>query len=157
MWTTVAKGTSLETLTAIVKDQELPKGTPVRFELTLNMPVAHSFDLPGAEWLFSAVMPEGLVMKDVYSPDDKYKVVVDCESDPVHLAAIVGFVKVHWLALSLITIGIFFTLGYLITAIKVKAELLAAIHIAVWVAIIAGIVLIGYLVYKGVVQPRGGG
>lgn len=148
-WTTVAEGTSLDTLKQLVADVELGKGTPIRFEMTLNTPVAHLFDLAGAELIFKPQMPEGLDLLDVYSPDNQYQVVIDCEADPVHLLAIVAFVKAHWLAISLISIGIVFALGFLVTAIKIKAEVAWVIPMWLTITVVVVCALVAYLAYKG--------
>jgi len=149
LWKTIAEGTSIGNLKAMVGDMELPKGTPVRFEMTLKLPLAHAFDLAGAELLFRPVMPEGLDLKDVYSPDDTYQVVVEAESDPVWIVAIIAFVKAHWLLVSLVGIGLVFTLGFLVGKISVKAPVTAGISTWAIVAVIAGIALVGYLAYRG--------
>jgi len=149
-WQTIAEGTTLETLHNTVADRELPKGTPVRFELDLNQPVARLFDLAGAEWIFKGRMPEGLDLVDVHSEGDN-RVVIEAESDPVWIVALAGFVKVHWLAISLVSIGIFLALGLLVIAIKVKSPE-EAISEAKWIfialAVIAVMLLAGFVTYK---------
>lgn len=150
MWRTIAEGTTLDTLHNTVGDRQLPKGTPVRFELELSQPIARLFDLAGAEWIFKGHMPEGLDLIDVHSDGDS-RVIIEAESDPVWIVAIATFCKVHWLALSLITIGIFLALGLLIIAIKVKAPE-EALGEAKWIfialAVIAVMLLAGFLVSK---------
>lgn len=157
-WVTIAEGTSLSNLKQLVADRELKKGVPVRFEITLNLPVAHAFDMAGAEHIFRPMMPAGLDLKDVYSPDDKYQVVIEAESDPVWIVAIVAFVKAHWLAISLITIGIALALGFLVASIKVKAPIEAleeTRNIMIIVAVIVAIALIGFLTYRGYIpKPK---
>ena len=148
-WKTIAEGTTFDTLKQTTADFELKKGTPVRFEMTLESPVAHLFDFAGAEAIFRPKMPKGLDLKDIYSPDNKYQVVIEAEADPIHLVAIVAFVQAHWLAISLITIGIMFALGFLITAIKIKAEVAWTIPMWATIVIIAGFALVAYLAYKG--------
>lgn len=149
-WRTVAEGTSLDTLHNTIGDIEFGKGVPIRFELSLSQPVARFFDLAGAEWIFKNQMPEGLDLIDVHSEGDS-TVIIETESDPVWLFAIVGFVKVHWLAISLITIGIFLALALLVTAIKVKSPEVALAE-AKWIfialAVIAVVLLAGFLVYQ---------
>ncbi len=149
-WRTVAEGTSLDTLHNLVGDEEFGKGVPIRFELSLNQPVARLFDLAGAEWLFKNKMPEGLDLIDVHSEGDS-KVIIEAESDPVWLFAIVGFVKVHWLAISLIAIGITLALALLVTAVKVKAPEKALAEtkwIFIAIAVIAVVLLAGFLVLR---------
>lgn len=145
----IAEGTSLADLTQKIGDRELKKGTPVKIEMTLKVPVAHAFDLAGAEAIFSTQMPEGLDVKDVYSPDNKYQVVIDCESDPVHIVAIVAFIKAHWLAITLVTIGLAFVLTQLVIAIKVSAPIAGVIGIGWILVMLAAVGLIGYLAYSG--------
>ena len=149
-WRTVAEGTSLDTLHNLIGDEEFGKGVPIRFELNLNQPVARLFDLAGAEWIFKNKMPVGLDLIDVHSEGDS-KVIIETESDPVWLFAIVGFVKVHWLAISLITIGIFLALALLVVAVKVKSPEIALGEtkwIMIAIAAIAVVLLAGFLVLR---------
>lgn len=146
---TIAEGTTLGELKALVADQELKKGVKVRFELELKLPVAHLFDLAGTELIFKPMMPEGLDLKDVYSPDNMYQVVIEAEADPVWIVAIVAFVKAHWLAISLISIGVMFTLGFLVIACKIKAEVAWTLPMWATIVIVAVLALIAYLAYRG--------
>lgn len=158
-WRTVAQGTTLETLEATVADREFGKGVPVRLRFTLNQPLAHLFDMAGAEQACVSLIPEGLTIKDVYSPDNTYEVIIDCESDPVWLVALVAFVKAHWLALVLTAIGLTVALGLLIIAIKIQSpeEALAEAKWIVWaLVILAALILIFYLIQKGFIPKPGG-
>lgn len=116
MWQTVAEGTSLDELAATVADFELKKGTKIRFEMDLGMPVASLFDVAGVEHLFS--MPEGIDLIDVYG-EGWSKAVIEAEADPAWLLAIVAFVKAHWIA---IVIGTFVLL-VLVSFIRISADI----------------------------------
>lgn len=150
LWKTIAEGDSIEDLKLLVADYKLPKGTPVRFEMTLKMPIARTFDLAGAEQLFQATMPEGLTVKDVYSPDDKYEVVVEAEANSPTVLAVVAFVKLHWLALSLLSIGLVFALGFLVSAIRISTPGLERLGWGFLILIALTVAMLGYLAYKGV-------
>lgn len=161
MWIKIAEGVSLSELSQVIADRELKKGTPVRFEMTLNLPLAHAFDLAGAEQLFGTIMPEGLIVQDVYSPDNTYQVVIDAEADPVHVAAIVAWVKAHWVLCSLIAIGLTFTLGFIVGSITVTVFIKPE-EFKWWIiAAAAALVLVVYFVTKaGIKTPTvaiGGG
>ncbi|MBT9133026.1 MAG: hypothetical protein DDT33_01557 [Firmicutes bacterium] len=159
IWETIAEGTKLETL-EVVRQRRLAKGTRVRFHMTvrtpLGLPMARAFDLPGAEPIFRRVMPEGLELVDVHSPDNHEQVVIDARvtSNPiVTTTAILLFVKANWLKLSLVTIGIVFALGALITAIRIDAEMIPY----VWGITLVAIVLIAvvFIVAKaGLKTPK---
>lgn len=141
-WITVAEGTSIATVEARVSNFELPKGTQIRFIMQLSMPVAPAFDLAGAELIFRPMMPEGVDLIDVHGEGWR-TVVIDAESDPAWLLAILVFIKAHWIALSLIAIGITFTLGVLVAAFKMEA-LVGVVggvaNIMMWTVIGLGIV-----------------
>lgn len=119
-WTTVAQGTSIDTIEETVSNFELPKGTPIRFIMQLNAPVAHAFDLWGVEGIFRPVMPDGVDLIDVHG-EGNYTVIIDAEADPAWLLAIIVFIKAHWIALSLIAIGLTLALGLLVAAFKMEA------------------------------------
>lgn len=155
MYRTIAEGKTLDTLRALVRDKELPTGTKVRVEMKLRLPVAHVFDLAGAEYLFKLAMPEGLILKDVYSPDNKYQVVIEAEANSPTILAIIAFIKAHWLAISLITIGLTFALGQLVEAIKIKADDVAMTRIVTTVAITAGIISVVYFISKAGIEAPG--
>lgn len=158
VWQTIAKGKSLSEIKATIKDQELPKGTPVRFEMTVITGVAgRLFDLAGAELIFGPLMPEGLDLKDVYWDEATRQVIVEAESDPVHLGAIILFVKAHWLAASLITIGLALSLGYIISSIRVKAPISAVVGLPLIIAlvVIAVILAAAYVATKGKIAAPG--
>ena len=85
------------------------------------MPVARAFDLAGAEWIFRYNMPEGLDLVDVHSDGDS-KVVIEAEADPVWLLAIPAFIKAHWIAISLLSIGIMIGLSALVRSVSVLVK-----------------------------------
>lgn len=111
----VAQGNSLGELAATVADFELKKGTKIRFEMDLKLPVASLFDVAGVEHLFSI---DGVDIKDVYG-EGWSKAVIEAEADPAWLAAIVLFVRAHWVA---ILIGMF-VLGILVSGIVMSADI----------------------------------
>ncbi len=128
IWETIARGTNLETL-GVIRERELAKGTRVRFVMTvrtpLGVPTARAFDLSQAEAIFRRVMPEGVKLLDVHSPDNNEQVVIDAKviSNPiVTTTTVLLFLKANWFRLSLVTIGIIFSLGVLIASIRIDAE-----------------------------------
>ena len=147
IWKTVASGSSFEDLKTLVPDRELKKGDRLKIELTLNQPVARLFDLAGAELMFRGSMPDGLDLIDVYGEGNN-KVVIIGEADPIFLVAAVTFIARNWLTLALLSLGITSALGYLVTAIKVKASVLEGISIGIVVSVILGLILATLLVFK---------
>lgn len=146
---TVATANSFEELKEIMPRLEVPKGERVRFVMELNLPVAPLFDLAGAEFIFEAVMPEGLTLIDVYGEGWR-TAVIECEADPVWLPAVGAFLLLHWKALSLLAIGIMLALGFLILTIRV--DVTKAVEVAPevlkWLAIgLFGVATVGGVVY----------
>ena len=144
IWETIAEGDSLETLRT-VRSRKLAKGTRVRFTMTTRawagIPTARAFDLPGAELIFRPVMPEGMRLLDVHSPDDRELVVVEAEvitNPAVTTSAIVAFVAANWFRLSLVAIGITVALGFLVTSIRIDAEVIP--HM--WAMLLIAVVII---------------
>lgn len=139
MWKTIAQGGSLDQLAATVGNFELKKGTKIRFEMNLNMPVAFLFDVAGAEHLFHI---DGVDINDVYG-EGWSKAVIEAESDPVWLLALIAFIRAHWVAL---VIG-GFILAALVSFIWVSADIAEIIPPLVdwtmWVVIGLAVVL-GY-------------
>jgi len=121
-WTLLAQSDSIETLgDDVIEDMELPKGTRVRVTMDLILPVGYFFNLPGAEYIFRPFMPEGVELIDVHS-NGAWGAIVEGVVDPAWLLAVLGFIKVHWLAISLITIGITFALSELIKSIRFNGD-----------------------------------
>jgi len=97
-WTLVGEGNSLDDLKLLVADRELPRGTKVKFQLRLNLPVGYIFDVAGVEAIFRPQMPEGLELKDVRG-DGWWEATIDAAANSPALGAIILFIKAHWLAL----------------------------------------------------------
>ena len=169
MWTTIAEGTSIDNI-EILRDKEVHRGDKVRFEMKLRFPVAHAFDLPGAETVMRYALPSGFTVTDVYSPDNKYNVIMEAQYNgsnnvgnrigarigiaPI-LAGLIAFIAQHWLAISLITIGIAFSLGYLIESIKIKSEDIVTTKIATLAAITIGVLGVVYFISKAGIKVPG--
>lgn len=64
-WINVAEGTSFSSLSQLVKNQNLPSGTPVLVKMNVGA-LASAFDLWGAEAAFIPFTPPGMSLKDVY-------------------------------------------------------------------------------------------
>ena len=118
-WEVWAQGTGLQDLAAVISDRPLPKGSRARVVLDLTLPVAYAFDLAGAELVFRPFIPDGMDLVDVWGEGAR-RGIVEMESDPAWLLAILLFLKAHWLA---ITIG-----GLLLTTI------IGSITLLVWLA-----------------------
>ena len=143
-WETIAEGPGIEELRTIA-ERKLLKGTRVRFIMRTKtwagIPTARAFDLPGAELIFRPVMPKGMKLLDVHSPDDRELVVVKAEviANPVvTTSTIVAFVAANWFKLSLVAIGIMVALGFLVTSIRIDAEVIP--HM--WAMLLIAVVII---------------
>ena len=95
-WETVAQG-SLTDLQSLVGDMELPKGTRVKVEFDLSLPVGWAFDLPGAELAFRGMAPEGMGVVDVWGEGKKGY--VEMEAAPAWLVAVLAFISANWLSI----------------------------------------------------------
>ncbi|MBA7597127.1 hypothetical protein ES703_04122 [subsurface metagenome] len=138
MWQTVARGDSLDELAATVANFELKKGTKIRFEMDLNMPVAFLFDMAGAEHLFS--MPEGVDLVDVYG-EGWSKAVVEAEADPAWLVGILVFIRAHWIA---IVVGAYL-LSVIVSFIRMLADIIPDLDLDWLKWIVLGVVaVLGY-------------
>jgi len=126
-WKTVAQGRSIDELAATVKDFELTKGTKVRFEMDLNMPVAFLFDIAGIEHLFSI---DGVDILDVYGEGSR-TVVVEAEADPAWLAGILVFIRTHWVA---IAVGSYL-LSVIVEGIRMLADIVPDMAWLKWAVI----------------------
>lgn len=121
-WKLLAESDSITTLgDDIVEDIELPKGTRVRIAMDFILPVGYFFDLPGAEYIFRPIMPEGIELIDVHA-NGAWGATIEGTVDPAWLLATLAFIKVHWLVISLITIGITFALAELIRSIRFSGD-----------------------------------
>lgn len=102
----MASGATPDKLRALVGDRELPKDTPVKWELDFKIPgIARLLDLWGAESIFRPFVPPGLELVDVCERGGKG--VVGMKVSGTWLLAIIAFARAHWAA---ILIG-----GFLIT------------------------------------------
>lgn len=113
----IATADSFEELAEIMPNLGIPKGKRVRVVMQLNAPVAPAFDLPGAELIFEAVMPEGLTLVDVWG-EGWSTAVVEMEADPAWLVPIGSYLAIHWVALALAAIGLVI-LGVLIAGVAI--------------------------------------
>ena len=143
-WQTIARGPGIEELRTIA-ERRLAKGTRVRFIMRTKtwagIPTARAFDLPGAEAIFRPMMPRGVKLLDVHSPDGRELVVVEAEviaNPAVTTSAIVAFVAANWFRLSLVAIGILVALGFLVTSIRIDAEVIP--HM--WAMLLIAVVII---------------
>lgn len=129
-WKLLAQSDSIETLgDDVIEDMELPKGTRVRVTMDFKLPVGYFFDLPGAEYIFRPMMPEGIDLIDVHS-NGAWGAIVEGVVDPAGLLAALAFIKVHWLGISIVTILGTFALTALILAIKLSADIKPFVNIA---------------------------
>ena len=138
-WKTVAQGRSLDELAATVKDFELTKGTKIRFELDLNMPVSFLFDVAGIEHLFSI---EGVDITDVYG-EGWSRGVIEAEADPAWLAAIVAWVGAHWVAIAIGGILLYTVVSFL----RMLVDVLPPPALVKWAVIGMGLYL-GYQILR---------
>ena len=143
-WVTIAEGDA-QTVKAQIPNVVLPKGTPVRIEFDLKVPIAYAYNISGAEQLIRAKIPEGLELKDVHA-EGMSRIVAECESDPVPVLGIIAF----GVAAAIVLAG----LGFMIILIRVKApdeivkKLLAEarnVTMGIVVLVVAGIVVLAYM------------
>ncbi len=131
--TTIFEGDSLDSIQpSIDAATELKPGAPFIIEMDLRLPVARAFDLAGAESIFRSKMPPGIDLLDVHSSGSR-RVIVQARVQSVQaqdgyaasaaivLAAIGAFIAAHWVAISLLSIGVFVSLAFLVTAIRGKS------------------------------------
>lgn len=150
MWRTIAEGKTLNNLRATVKDQDIPKGTPIRFELDLKLPVARAFDLAGAEFLFKGNMPDNVKLIDVHSYGNSI-VIIEAESDGVWILPIIAFLGTNWFRMGLLALGITLSLGFLVTAIKVKSPLPVikeTRNVILAISAVLALILVGYFLIR---------
>jgi hypothetical protein len=92
----------------------LNSGDKVRFVMQLNTPVAPAFNLAGAELIFDAVMPPGLILDDVRG-DGWNTVIIDAHATSPQFAAVGAWLLANWVWVTLGAIGIVVALGDRIT------------------------------------------
>ena len=120
-WKLLAQSDSLDTLgDDVIEDMELPKGTRVRITMDFIMPVGYFFDLPGAEYIFRPVMPEGVDLIDVHS-NGAWGAIVEGRVDPAWLIPLLTSVK-FWAGVSLLAIGISIALGIIVSWVRADGE-----------------------------------
>lgn len=149
-WQTVAEGTNIWDLESTIGELHLPKGSEMRVEINLTMPVGWAFDIAGAELVFQPFIPAGMDLVDVYGEGSKGY--IDMEADPAWLLAALAFIRAHWLA---ITIA-----GFVLTAIIASIIVLVKIAVApalpvAAIAIAGGLIVASILLAKQI--PRKGG
>ncbi len=135
-WRLLAESDSIDTLgDDVIEDMELPKGTRVRITMDLILPVGYFFDLPGAEYIFRPIMPEGVDLIDVHSKG-AWGVVVEGEVDPAWLIPLLTSVK-FWAGVSLLAIGISIALGIIVSWVRADGEFpgVGIVNIIKWGAI----------------------
>lgn len=129
--TVVFEASGFDDPDAQIADVALQPGQPFIIDLTLRLPVAAAFDLAGAESIFRSAMPAGLKLMDVHSNGQNIvvieTVVVDVPEESASATAsmsiwplllrIGAWILVRWKLLSLIGIGLFFGLGFLVSGI----------------------------------------
>jgi len=142
-WATIAEGTSLGDLHSTGVVDTIPHDR--QFDIVLEprwgflAPVA---DLAGGEWIAQQLWGAGAIVEDVEGKDGK--VYVHCKANAVPLIPLIVVVA-----------AIFAAVALLIIAVKINMpseEAMGAIGIGWVIAIILGIVLIGYLAYKGTLK-----
>lgn len=92
-WVNVAEGSSFSSLSQLVGNQDLPKGTPVLVKMNVGA-FAYAFDLPGAELAFQPFVPPGMDLRDVYG-EGSYGY-VKLESDPTSIGDMVSYIITFW-------------------------------------------------------------
>jgi len=157
-YTPIAKATSFDTLSQNLSTsrQQLKHGDKIRFVLNMSQPVAHAFDLAGAELIFRPIMPPGIILDDVYSIDAS-TVGIDAHATSPMFAAIGAWLAANWVYVTLGAIGITIALGLLVAGV---AFLVLAVgspqtiaETSKWVAIGLGAVAVGLIGY-GIVKSR---
>ena len=138
-WQTVAVG-SFDELRLMAANQELQKGTRVRVEMELSVPVGWAFDLAGVEKLFP--MPEGMDMVDVWGEGSR-KAVVELEADPAWLVPMVLFLGANWKAVVIATAVGAFVLLAIVSLIKILVQVVKAPGAAFSLLLVGGIAAIG--------------
>lgn len=108
-WKLVAEG-PFDSLSSKVGNMELKKGTQVKIEMDLKVPVAWAFDVC-PNWGFPA--PEGMNIVDVYG-EGWSKGVVIMEADPAWLLPALEFIAANWTKIALAA----FLLGLIVTMIR---------------------------------------
>ena len=133
-WKTVAEGTSISNLEQTIADMELRKGTRIRVVMDTWAPWV--FDVAGAELVFKPFVPDGLDLVDVWGESGQG--IVEMEADPAWLAAVIVFIKAHWLAITLAGLALATIISFI--SIIIKVPTIAQIPIWLLIGAAAGIV-----------------
>ena len=142
-WEVAAQGTNLANLSATLENFELPKGTRMKVIFDLKAPVGFLFNAAGAEWLAGPFIPDGMDLVDVYGSGSKG--IVEMESDPAWLLAVLAFMRAHWVALTLGTFALWLLISLITVTIKMPAILALP-----WMLIVgAAVGIVGLIALQG--------
>lgn len=146
-WVMAAEGSSFSNLQATIEDMELPKGAKVRVVMETRLPWV--FDMAGAELVVKPFVPEGMDLVDVWGEGNTG--IIEMEADPAWFLAVLAFIKVHWLAITLAGIA----LWALVSFIQVMVKMPPVAQIPIWLiaGALGGILLLGY-VSRGRAPPK---
>jgi len=137
-WKTVAEGTSISNLEQTIADMELRKGTRIRVVMDTWAPWV--FDVAGAELVFRPFVPDGLDLVDVWGESGQG--IVEMEADPAWLAAVIVFIKAHWLAITLAGLA----LATIISSISIIIKVPTVAQIPIWLLIGAAAGIVGLVI-----------
>ena len=137
-WKTVAEGTSISNLEQTIADMELRKGTRIRVVMDTWAPWV--FDVAGAELVFKPFVPDGLDLVDVWGESGQG--IVEMEADPAWLAAVIVFIKAHWLAITLAGLALATIISFISIIIKVPT----VAQIPIWLLIGAAAGIVGLVI-----------
>ena len=146
-WKTVASGSSFDTLSVFEEDQFLKKGTKVRVEMDLKLPVGWIFDTAGVDHAIKPFIPEGMDLIDVYGEGKKG--IIEMEADPVWLFPMLLFMSRHWIAI--VIAG--FALYVIVSFVRVLMQVSDFTGIPLWV-LIGGVGLVATYLYLSVGRAR---
>ena len=143
MWQEVARGANIWDLAATIADMELPKGTRIKVVMDLKVPVGGLFNTGVGDWLGQRFVPNGTDFIDAYGEGSQG--IIELESDPVWLIALLAFIKAHWVALMIA--------GFLLAAIIATIVILVKIAVAptlpiATIAIVGGLALLGIILVR---------
>ncbi len=142
-WQAVAQGVNLWDLKSTVGELELPKGSQLRIEMDLKLPLGWAFDAAGAEFIFEPFTPAGMELVDVYGEGSRG--IVEMEADPAWLLAVLAFIKLHWVSILIAS----FLLAAIIVMITVLVKIAVAPTLPVAaIAIVGGLILLGVLLQR---------
>lgn len=114
-WTTVAQATRLQDLESVIGNMELKKGTKLR--VVMSTSAEWLFDSFLAEPVFARVVPDGMDLIDVWGENGKG--IIEMEADPAWLVAVLGFIRIHWVALTIAGFLLWLFVSFIIVMVKV--------------------------------------